>query len=31
MAVTFDPEKSTRNIAEHGLSFKRVGLEWDTG
>jgi uncharacterized DUF497 family protein len=31
MAVTFDPEKSARNTAERGLSFKRVAeLEWDT-
>jgi len=30
MAVTFDPEKSARNTAERGLSFKRVAeLEWD--
>jgi uncharacterized DUF497 family protein len=31
MAVTFDPEKNARNIAERGLSFGRVAeLEWDT-
>jgi hypothetical protein len=31
MAVTFDPEKNARNIAERGLSFERVvELEWDT-
>jgi uncharacterized DUF497 family protein len=31
MAVTFDPEKNARNIAERGLSFERVAeLEWDT-
>jgi len=24
MAVTFDPEKNARNIAERGLSFERV-------
>jgi uncharacterized DUF497 family protein len=31
MAVTFDPEKNARSIAERGLSFERVAeLEWDT-
>ena len=31
MAVTFDPEKNARNIAERRLSFERVAeLEWDT-
>lgn len=31
MAITFDPEKNARNIAERGLSFERVAeLEWDT-
>ena len=31
MAVTFDPEKNARNVAERGLSFERVGeLVWDT-
>jgi len=31
MAITFDPEKNARNIAERGLSFERVaGLDWDT-
>jgi uncharacterized protein len=31
MAITFDPAKSARNIAERGLSFERVAdLEWDT-
>jgi len=31
MAITFDPEKDARNIAERGLSFERVAeLEWDT-
>jgi uncharacterized DUF497 family protein len=31
MAVTFDPEKNARNIAERGLSLERVAeLEWDT-
>ena len=31
MAVTFDPEKNARNIAERGLSFEPVAeLEWDT-
>lgn len=31
MAVTFDPEKNARNIAERGLSFERVAeLDWDT-
>jgi uncharacterized DUF497 family protein len=24
MAVTFDPDKNARNIAERGLSFERV-------
>jgi hypothetical protein len=29
MAITFDPEKNARNIAERGLSFERVAeLEW---
>jgi uncharacterized protein len=31
MAVTFDPEKNARNIAERGLSFERVSeLDWET-
>jgi uncharacterized DUF497 family protein len=31
MAVTSDPEKNARNIAERGLPFERVvELEWDT-
>ena len=31
MAVTFDPEKNAKNIAERGLSFERVAeLDWDT-
>jgi hypothetical protein len=31
MAITFDPEKNARNIAERGQSFERVAeLEWDT-
>ncbi|HEV2101103.1 MAG TPA: BrnT family toxin [Stellaceae bacterium] len=31
MAITFDPAKNARNIAERGLSFERVaGLDWDT-
>jgi uncharacterized DUF497 family protein len=31
MAVTFDPEKNARNIAERGLSFERVAdLDWAT-
>ena len=31
MAITFDPAKSARNIAERGLSFERVAdLDWDT-
>jgi uncharacterized protein len=31
MAVTFDPEKNARNIAERGLSFERVAdLDWET-
>jgi uncharacterized DUF497 family protein len=31
MAVTFDPEKNARNIAERGLSFERVAdLDWGT-
>jgi uncharacterized protein len=31
MAVTFDPDKNTKNIAERGLSFERVAdLDWDT-
>ena len=30
MAITFDPEKSARNITTRGLSFERVEqLEWD--
>jgi uncharacterized protein len=29
MAVTFDPEKNARNIAERGLSFEReAALDW---
>ena len=31
MAITFDPEKNAKNIAERGLSFERVAeLDWDT-
>ncbi len=31
MAITFDPAKNARNIAERGLSFERVAdLEWAT-
>ena len=31
MAITFDPAKNARNIAERGLPFERVAeLEWDT-
>jgi len=31
MAITFDNEKSTKNIAERGLSFELVErLEWGT-
>jgi uncharacterized protein len=31
MAITFDPEKNARNIAERGLAFERVAeLDWDT-
>jgi uncharacterized DUF497 family protein len=31
MAVTFDPEKNARNIAERGLSFERAAeLDWGT-
>jgi uncharacterized DUF497 family protein len=31
MAITFDPAKNERNIAERGLPFERVAdLEWDT-
>jgi uncharacterized protein (DUF4415 family)/uncharacterized DUF497 family protein len=31
MAVTFDPDKNARNIAERGLSHERVAdLDWDT-
>ena len=31
MAITFDPAKNARNIAERGLSFERVAdLDWDT-
>jgi uncharacterized DUF497 family protein len=31
MAITFDPAKNARNIAERGLSFERVvDLDWDT-
>ena len=31
MAITFDPAKNARNIAERGLSFKRVAdLDWET-
>ena len=30
MAITFDPEKNARNIAECGPSFERVAeLDWD--
>jgi uncharacterized DUF497 family protein len=29
MAITFDPAKNARNIAERGLSFERVAdLDW---
>lgn len=31
MAITFDPAKNARNIAERGLSFERViDLDWTT-
>jgi hypothetical protein len=31
MAITFDPVKNARNIAERGLSFERVAdLDWET-
>jgi uncharacterized protein len=31
MAVTFDPAKNSKNIAERGLAFERVAeLDWDT-
>jgi uncharacterized DUF497 family protein len=31
MAITFDPGKNARNIAERGLSFERVvELDWET-
>ena len=31
MAITFDPAKNARNIAEPGLSFEQVAdLDWDT-
>ena len=31
MAITFDPEKNARNVAERGLSFEHVAeLDWDT-
>ena len=31
MAITFDPAKNARNLAERGLSFERVAdLDWDT-
>ena len=31
MAITFDPEKNAKNIAERGLSFERVAdLDWAT-
>ncbi len=31
MAITFDPAKNERNIAERGLSFERVAdMKWDT-
>jgi uncharacterized DUF497 family protein len=31
VAITFDPEKNAKNIAERGLSFERVDeLDWDT-
>ncbi len=31
MAITFDPAKNARNIAERGLSFERVAdFEWAT-
>ena len=31
MAVTFDPEKNARNIAERGLSFEPVAdVDWET-
>jgi len=30
MAITFDPAKNARNIAERGLSFERVAdLDWN--
>jgi hypothetical protein len=30
IAVTFDPEKNAKNIAERGLSFERAAeLDWD--
>jgi hypothetical protein len=30
IAVTFDPEKNAKNIAERGLSFERTAeLDWD--
>jgi len=30
MAITFDPGKNARSIAERGLSFERGELDWDT-
>jgi len=31
MAITFDPAKNARNIAERGLPFERVAdLDWET-
>ena len=31
MAISFDPAKNARNIAERGLSFERVAeLDWAT-
>ncbi len=31
MAITFDPAKNARNIAERGLSFERVAdFDWET-
>jgi uncharacterized protein len=31
MAITFDPAKNARNIAERGLSLEQVAdLDWDT-
>ncbi|MGH7029583.1 MAG: BrnT family toxin [Stellaceae bacterium] len=31
MAITFDPAKNAKNIAERGLPFERVAdLDWET-